>query len=256
MNDRTRLIGLKVKRAKHHIADLEGRINTFFTGEPDPYPIVKRHDSGTGDLVYKLGECSPIPEDFALIIGDILQNLRTALDHLVWQLILSNGGTPNNRSGFPIAKTIKEYEAESPKRVEGMAPDAIKMIRDLNPYCGGNEDLFGLHILNNADKHRILLVVGAAHIATSIKFPLSLTPKEFRIALPAPFDRSYPLKDGTELYRILKEDISNFVQDPQFRFQIAFGDAEVMNGEPLLPPLHKLADLVDRIILSFDKFLT
>jgi hypothetical protein len=255
MNDRTRLVGLKVKRAKHHIVDLEGRIGTFFRSEPNPYPITKEHDSEAGDLVYKLGKCSPIPEDFPLIIGDVLQNLRTALDHLVWQLILSNGGTPNTRSGFPIAKTLKEYEVESPRKVAGMARKAIEMIDELKPYCGGNEDLFGLHLLNNADKHRILLVVGAAHIATSVKLPLSLTPKEFPIALPAPLDRSYPLKDGTELYRVFKEDIPNFPEDPQFRFQIAFGDAEIMNGEPLLPPLHQLADSVDRIIMSFDKLL-
>ena len=111
MNAGTRIIGLKVKRAKQHIADLDRRIHLFFTGPPNPYPIVKETDSETGDLVFKLGKCVPIPEDFPLIIGDALQNLRTALDHLVWQLILSNGGTPKTTSGFPIMESAEKYKS-------------------------------------------------------------------------------------------------------------------------------------------------
>jgi hypothetical protein len=110
-------------------------------------------DPGTGDVVFKLGKCSPIPEDFPLIIGDVLQNLRTALDHLVWQLILSNGGTRIVASAFPISKNIGQHKADSPGKTKGMAPEAIQMIDALKPYGGGNEDLFGLHLLNNADKH-------------------------------------------------------------------------------------------------------
>jgi hypothetical protein len=256
MNERTEIVRLKVKRAKHHIADLDRQIHLFFIGKPNPYPLIREVDPEFGDLVFKLGKCSPIPEDFPLIIGDILQNLRTALDHLVWQLILSNGSVPKvPASGFPIMKSAGEYKSKSPRKVNGMAPEAIKMIDALKPYCEGSEDLFGLHILNNADKHRLLLVVGAAHTATRVTVRLSPTPREFRVALPAPLKWSYPLKDGTELYRIFKDDISDFEQDPQFTFQIAFGDAEVMNGEPLLPPLHQLANLIDAIIIKFDAFL-
>jgi hypothetical protein len=149
-------------------------------------------------------------------------------------------------------KNAEEYKSESPRKIKGMAPEVIEMIDALKPYGGGNEDLFGLHLLNNADKHRLLLVVGAAHIATTVQIELSPTPQKVRI--PAPLDWSYPLKDGTELYRIPKQ-ASHFKDDPQFSFQIAFGDAEVMNGEPLLPHLHQLADLIDAIIIRFDGFL-
>jgi hypothetical protein len=253
MNEKTNNIRRKVKRAKHHIADLDHRIQRFFTGPINPYPIIKENDPKTGDLVFKLGKCTAIPEDFPLIIGDILQNLRTALDHLIWQLILSNKSVPKiGTSGFPIMKSAKEYKSESLKKLKGMAPEAIEMINALKSYGGGNEDLFGLHLLNNADKHRLLLVVGTAHVATTFQIELSPTPQEVRIPLPP--ERSYPLKDGTEIYRIPQE-ASRFKDDPKFSFQIAFGDGDVMNGEPLLPPLHQLADLIDTIIVKFDRFL-
>jgi hypothetical protein len=256
MNDKTAKVRRKVERAKQHIADLDRRIHLFFTGPPNPYPILKEIDSETGDLVFKLGKCAPIPDDFPLIIGDALQNLRAALDHLVWQLILSNGNTPKvGTAGFPFMKCAENYKTESPKKVKGMAPEAIRMIDALQPYGGGNEDLYGLHLLNNVDKHRLLLICGAAHIATSVTVELSLNPQEFHVALPMPFNWTYPLKDGKEIFRILKEEISRFVQNPNFSFRIAFGDAEVMGGEPMLPPLHQLADLVDAVILHFDRFL-
>ena len=129
------------------------------------------------------------------------------------------------------------------------------MIDALQPYGGGNEDLFGLHLLNNTDKHRLLLICGAAHIATTVKAELSPALQQFHIALPMPFNWTYPLKDGTEIFRIFKEEISRFDQNPNFTFRIAFGDAEVFGGEPMLPPLHQLADLIDAAIMGFDRFM-
>ena len=76
--------------------------------------MVREIEAETGDVLIKLGKCQPIPEDFPLIIGDTLQNLRTALDHLVWQLILSNGGTPNVNSAFPISKSAQHYKSDAP----------------------------------------------------------------------------------------------------------------------------------------------
>jgi hypothetical protein len=70
-------------------------------------------------------------------------------------------------------------------------------------------------------------------------FELSPTPKMFTV--PVPFQQTYPLKEGAELYRIPKGADGNFDRDPQFTFCIAFGDGEVMGGEPMLPPLHQLA---------------
>jgi hypothetical protein len=72
-----------------------------------------------------------------------------------------------------------------------------------------------------------------------------------------PADYAWPLKDGTELFRICKNARKPHVdQNPRFTFQIAFGDAEIMKGEPLFPPLHQLADSIDVIILGFDALLS
>ena len=38
---------------------------------------------------------------FGLIYGDILSNLRGALDYLAWQLVLAAGEQPTDRTSFP-----------------------------------------------------------------------------------------------------------------------------------------------------------
>jgi hypothetical protein len=253
MHRRTEAVRLKVGRAREHITDLDRRIHNFFAGPPNPYPILKSIDAETGDTVFKLGSCAPVPRDFPLLIGDALQNLRTALDHLVWQLIISNGEVPDERnSQFPMNKSADEYKASSPRKIKGVAPEVANMIDKLRPYGGGNEDLYGLHLLNNVDKHRLLLMCGAAHAGLTVQVQLSPTPTEFRI--PIPVQWSYPLKDGDEIYRVPK-DATTLSTEPRFSFRIAFGDAEAMGSEPLLPPLAQLANYVDAVVMAFDKFM-
>ena len=256
--NRTELVRRKIKRAKHHIEEFNGRIDQFFRGGPAPYPVVREDDPKTGDLIFKLGKCAAIPEDFPTIIGDILQNLRTALDHLAWQLVLAHNCVPTGQTAFPIAENFEKFEAMLKRKVEGMSQGAVDKIRALKPYGGGNEDLWGLHELNNTDKHRLLFVVGAAHTGVGVDvgkmFPIKNVPS-LRIILKHA-DYAWPLRDGTELFRILKQAREpNIDENPSFTFQIAFGDAEVMEGEPMFPPLHHLADSIDAIILSFDALL-
>ena len=52
--------------------------------------------------VYR-GETPDAPIEWSIILGEILYNLRSALDHLVWQLVLANGQTPGRHNEFPIA---------------------------------------------------------------------------------------------------------------------------------------------------------
>jgi hypothetical protein len=255
VHERTEKVLLKVKRAKHHIADLDARIHEFFTRKPHPYPIIREIDSETGDLVFKLGKCSPIPEDFPLIVGDAIQNLRASLDHLVSHLVRSNGCVPVTSTGFPFCKTSEKYKTEGPRKIDGIAPEAIPMFGALQPYPGGNDGLYGLHEMSNIDKHRLLVVCACMHVGTTVTMTLSPTPTEFKIALPAPMKWDYRLEDGAEIFRIFEDQITNFNQDPDFSFRIAYGETESPDVSRMLPPLHQLADFVGAIILQFDRFM-
>jgi hypothetical protein len=251
VNPKTNLIRLKIERAKHHIRDLDARSHSYF--ESHACFARREQDPQTREYVWRACVEREIPSDFPTIIGDILQNLRASLDHLAWQLVLSNGQIPTKATGFPIFETLEVYKIRAPKKVKGMAQGAIDLIDAFKPYGGGNEDLWGLHVLNNSDKHRLLLVVGAVHVSTSIDVNKIMPyPAEALVRLPPRRNIAFPLDHGTELLRIRSGELE---EDPQFAFNIMFGDAQIMNGEPLLPPLDQLSNLIDSIILGFDRFL-
>jgi len=255
MNERTKTVRRKIERAEQHIREYENREQLFF--ERNPYLPVKQMDPNTGEMLWKLSIRDEIPADFSTIVGDALQNLRSSLDHLVWQLVLANGSTPKIRvTGFPICESIQKYKAESPAKVKGMAQGAIDMISNLRPYYGGHQHLWGLHALNNADKHRLLLFGAAWHTGTRFSVPLSLEPQRIIVPCPNPENFRFPLKDDTELLRVSVQALeAGFDQDPQFTFRIVFRDAGIFNAQPLLPPLRQLANLVNSIVVSFDNFL-
>jgi hypothetical protein len=255
MNERTKTVRRKIERAGQHIREYESMEQLFL--QRNPYLTVKEMDSDTGEMLWRVSIREEIPADFPTIVGDALQNLRSALDHLVWQLVLANGSTPKiGVTGFPICESVQKYTTESLARVKGAAQGAVNMINNLRPYYGGHQHLWGLHALNNADKHRLLLFAAAWHTGTSFSVPLSLEPQKIIVPCPNPGNFKFPLEDGTELFRVSVQALkSGFNQDPKFTFRIVFGDAGGLNAQPLLPPLRQLADLVNAIVVSFDEFL-
>jgi hypothetical protein len=47
-----------------------------------PYQVGVKRDPETRKPVYFVAKVNPIPEEVSIILGDAIQTLRTALDHL------------------------------------------------------------------------------------------------------------------------------------------------------------------------------
>jgi hypothetical protein len=167
MNQRTNQVKQKIGRARRHLRELHDTIQAFF----DDHPFTWSHetDLDTGDLIFKMKRCAPIPRQIPLVIGDVLQNLRSSLDHLVWHLVEANGKRPTDNNAFPFSKSAQSYQQTARMRLKGIPDAAVKLIEQSKPYPGGDEDLYSLHSLNNHDKHRMILVVGAAHVVSEVE---------------------------------------------------------------------------------------
>jgi hypothetical protein len=77
-----------------HLSCLDKRINSFIN-KGKLYEFDPLDDLETGQIViYGEGIREPPVEEWGVIIGDVVHNLRSALDHLVWQLTLANGNIP------------------------------------------------------------------------------------------------------------------------------------------------------------------
>src|SRR5918995_3001656 len=97
--DRLAGVRLKIERARKHIRDLETETSAYLNSSPHPYQLRAEDDPATGDEVYRVRVLFPIPESIPLIVGDAVHNLRSALDHLAWQLVESGGGEPGRDTG-------------------------------------------------------------------------------------------------------------------------------------------------------------
>ena len=153
-------VRLKIGRAKEHAELLEAELGRYFNGEP--CKIVAEHDKN-GNLFCKLLVSVPIPDKVALIIGDSLQNVRSAMDYLVWELALAAEAEPNEKHAFPICATPKAFKDEIRRgRLLGIPEGLIAKIEALQPYRRGEtweaSVPWVLNHFTNINKHRRILL--------------------------------------------------------------------------------------------------
>ena len=162
IDERLKQITLKIERAKKHVSDVEQSIRAFL--DTKPYIVAANHHPKSRKLIYYVASVEPTPDDLALIAGDAVQNLMSALDHLAYQLVCSDtrDNPPNpNWIYFPIAGDAAKYEANKRGKIKGAAQATFDAIDAIKPYKGGNDALWMLYRLNNVEKHRLLMTVGS-----------------------------------------------------------------------------------------------
>ena len=156
---------IKFNRAGEHVETLDQQLVPL--QDLKSYVIASDVDNETGEQIRRFEYVPPMPVGMEVLIGEMLYNFRCSLDHLVWQLVLSEGNTPNNRNEFPIFKDPVRYEAEKTGKLRGVSNAIIGIVDKLQPCNSTGIDdywkpLWDLQVLNNADKHRHLLLTRRA----------------------------------------------------------------------------------------------
>ena len=119
IEERLAQITPKVERAKKHVGDVNTEILSFI--KTNPYTVATKRDPQTRNLIYYVGDVQPVPATVALMAGDAIQNMMSALDHLAYQLVLAgtNDNPPKpNWIYFPIADDAAKYEAKKLRQIE------------------------------------------------------------------------------------------------------------------------------------------
>src|ERR1035441_1596687 len=75
----------KLERANQHIRDLAAQQGIFLSD--NPYTTVPQYQSERNVTAYFLKSMKPVPPVIPLIAGDIVHNLRTALDYVAFGLV-------------------------------------------------------------------------------------------------------------------------------------------------------------------------
>jgi hypothetical protein len=248
--DRIRGVRLKIERAKEHIRDLDAAIGDFLRdgayrlgAKPHPVAEIKH-------TTLYVAEVKPIPSRLSLLIGDAIHNLRSALDHLAWQLVEAGGGVPDRNTYFPICETSQQYASAIGKgEILKIAPEARNMIQLVQPYVTMEQTLWLIHYLDIVDKHRLLLTVASAMDRWGVDFTLGA-----RMWFHE--DRFVPLVVGSEITNL---PTSTYERQPHEDFklglEVAFAESEIPEGELVLHTLNKMVDFIDGLVGSFEPFL-
>jgi hypothetical protein len=147
----------KISRAKFHFEEFNSEIKTGLDSEL--YGLDISDDPNTGERVVR----AKLPQElflrYSIIVGEIVHQLHSALDHLVWQLTIQNGHEPiKGVTGFPIFCDEVDYNKRGQRMLKDINLKAVKIIHDLQPFEAdySTNSLYILKELWNRDKHRAI----------------------------------------------------------------------------------------------------
>ncbi|HEX5989655.1 MAG TPA: hypothetical protein VFY75_05545 [Solirubrobacterales bacterium] len=162
----------KLRRAHTHLTELYDELN-LYTSEENHHVVSDFVDEGDVRIyTMRIEVTKPLGNPtWGLLAGDFVHNLRGALDHLVWQLVLLNGERPTRANQFPICTTSDRYWDRDKKQpsvrertLTGVAEPHRQMIDSVQPFLGPVRDelhldyhpLSVLARLSNMDKHQLI----------------------------------------------------------------------------------------------------
>lgn len=152
---------LKVERARKHFSELETETAAFLESRPARFEARVTDGPGTRRFDFTLHFRQPGPL-FGAIIGDLIHNLRTALDLAACDLVRwreSNADANVRYVYFPMCARADELEATIGKREFNRAGiAAVDIIRELRPHRDGHPLMRAIHDLDVQDKHTALIV--------------------------------------------------------------------------------------------------
>ena len=166
---------VKIDRAKVHIADLNTEIGLLI--DSCDKGTRGKGNPKTREYILWLDITPIVPPTISALAGDAIHNLRSALDHLAYQLVKARGTPtrdPTQNTTFPILETPPTPNRFGRFPPPQIAPSVSREVREalaeLQPYKRSQPHLHPLAVLHNldiVDKHRQLLlaVVGVSGFA-------------------------------------------------------------------------------------------
>lgn len=256
---------MKIDRARSHVDALAVDIIRFMKTKNYTVEEVPDFQAGEKTAFYRVTK--PFPDEWPVIIGEIAHNLRSALDHSIYELTVMETGNPLDNTEFPVFEDETKYSAlknnGQPTRISGLfkirgiSARAQTVVRDLQPFefqkqrGKGNESVVSLvHHLNRIDKHQTLhlcrrrtseffaKVIRDLHPIENV-FPLGELKDDLKLARWKPADRELDDEPDMEF---------------KIGFQIAFGDtAQILHMQPVIPTCQGLVRGIERVLFHLER---
>src|SRR6266571_1653305 len=174
---------IKLQRAEKHLAEFEKLMADFLISNPVRWqgPSIDSKSAPEKHLITWKVSTDPLSEESGAIFGDVVHNLRTALDLMACELARRNGQSdksvyfPFCEEAIYLDTMIKE------KNFHRAGPKAVTLLKKFAPHKGGNVALRAIHDLDMQDKHRSIVPSLISTISPEIRIghpiPLEATQK-------------------------------------------------------------------------------
>jgi hypothetical protein len=144
----------KLSRAKQHAVEFNEREQEFLRRACSG-PVTETETSG--HKVIRLKFSGPVPLEIASVVSDAVNNLRDCLDHAAYATAeVGLRGVHPRYASFPFAGSETQLENSIKGRSKEVPEKILDLFRTLKPYRGGDDQLYALNTLANADKHTML----------------------------------------------------------------------------------------------------
>ena len=221
----------KLDRAAEHLFALQVAAVRYL--DPSPWNLLGEILRNPDRYVVTVGVKKDPPLRLGTIFGDLMHNLRSSLDYLVYQLVRLNGHDPDERTAFPIFgdPPRRTFANASEDALRGVADEPKALIEELQPYNRTDAErdaLVAVRKFSNRDKHRTVVPFIAAMQHPGDDPDLSFTTNE-----DAEFLGEFTVKSGgpwTDGKEIVSAPIRITGPDPHVEMhgninvEVAFGE--------------------------------
>lgn len=155
---------MKLNRANELFLAMFSRVEIWNASRSFMAPLRISADRAYIELLAPVGSRPPADE-WALLFGDAIHNVRAALDGIVWEFAHLDGQAPSNPNAlsFPIVDDEKKWQGAVDRNLQGVPADLVERVRAAQPFVVPDLDnsiswLKALSRLDNDDKHRGVIV--------------------------------------------------------------------------------------------------
>lgn len=175
-------IEAKIDRAGEHLDALIRDIRDW--GESDPFRLVSEPGRpSTEHHVRIYFSQEPRLAHWGLIFGDMVHNLRSAMDHIVWHFATREVAVPKRTTAFPIYTDADKYAGTGPGlggrqagvyKITDITDAAVRaLIEQAQPYNFADgyqaSPLYWVQEFDTTDKHKLIVpAVVTPHAAEAI----------------------------------------------------------------------------------------
>lgn len=243
----------KLRRTREHTKAFDEAVQWWL--ESEPYRIAEEVDVETDTKQFVvIAERQP-PVRLSLLLGDMIQNLRSTLDYLVGDLARHNAGghlMPRIEADlmFPITTSREKFKdaVRRQARLGCVAARPAALIQRLQPYRHGQDPathpLWVLHQLSNIDKHR--------HLALLMSVVTGMAAQDIRIESVNSFTFGMlgPFKDRAVLAEYSPANANVHMDLGQVAVDVALGDGLPWAGRDVRGAFRELFGFVAAGVLN------